>query len=235
MWCPKCRNEYIEGITACSDCGVSLVPSLTDEDSEELLRDDGDFPETEAFPDAGDSPEAEAFPDAGEAAEEDVSDMDDSSSGGAAPYISKAAQREDMKSTAYAFTFVGALGLVLLALFATGVLPIAVADSSRIMIDIVMGAVFVIFLVIGIRSFGQLKRLKEEAVLEEALSEEITEWFRQTYTKEQIDASVDTEGSEETLYFARYEVMKQFITKAYPSLEASFLDHMIETLYTELF
>lgn len=27
-WCPKCRNEYVEGITTCADCGVALVDEL---------------------------------------------------------------------------------------------------------------------------------------------------------------------------------------------------------------
>lgn len=30
-WCPKCRNEYIEGITTCVDCGVDLVDELPEE------------------------------------------------------------------------------------------------------------------------------------------------------------------------------------------------------------
>ena len=25
MYCPKCRSEYLEGITQCEDCGVELV------------------------------------------------------------------------------------------------------------------------------------------------------------------------------------------------------------------
>ncbi len=24
-WCPKCKNEYREGIKVCADCGVELV------------------------------------------------------------------------------------------------------------------------------------------------------------------------------------------------------------------
>lgn len=28
MWCPKCKNEYVAGITQCADCGVALVDSL---------------------------------------------------------------------------------------------------------------------------------------------------------------------------------------------------------------
>ena len=29
-WCPKCKNEYKEGITICSDCGETLVAQLPD-------------------------------------------------------------------------------------------------------------------------------------------------------------------------------------------------------------
>lgn len=35
-WCPKCKNEYVEGITTCVDCGVDLVEELPDEVDETL-------------------------------------------------------------------------------------------------------------------------------------------------------------------------------------------------------
>ena len=28
MWCPKCRNEYIDGVSTCVDCGCELVEEL---------------------------------------------------------------------------------------------------------------------------------------------------------------------------------------------------------------
>ncbi len=31
MWCPKCKNEYIDGITTCVDCGAELVTELPEE------------------------------------------------------------------------------------------------------------------------------------------------------------------------------------------------------------
>lgn len=30
-WCPKCRNEYVEGMTVCAECGVDLVEELPEE------------------------------------------------------------------------------------------------------------------------------------------------------------------------------------------------------------
>ena len=31
MYCPKCKTEYIPGITVCADCGTPLVEELTEE------------------------------------------------------------------------------------------------------------------------------------------------------------------------------------------------------------
>jgi len=30
-WCPKCKNEYVEGILTCADCGIDLVDELPKE------------------------------------------------------------------------------------------------------------------------------------------------------------------------------------------------------------
>ena len=31
-WCPKCKNEYVAGITKCADCGSELVEELSQEE-----------------------------------------------------------------------------------------------------------------------------------------------------------------------------------------------------------
>lgn len=35
-WCPKCRNEYVEGITTCAECGIDLVDELPEEMDENM-------------------------------------------------------------------------------------------------------------------------------------------------------------------------------------------------------
>lgn len=36
-WCPKCKNEYVEGIKICADCGAELVDSLEETKRKPLI------------------------------------------------------------------------------------------------------------------------------------------------------------------------------------------------------
>ena len=110
-----------------------------------------------------------------------------------------------------------------------------IPGAARILTGLVMGIMFVIFLWIGIRSFGQIKQLKDATATEDALQDEILKWFLDTYRADVIDQSVDNDQPEEALYFSRYEVMEKLLLHQYPSLSESFTDHMIELLYAELF
>lgn len=36
-WCPKCKNEYVDGVKTCVDCGCDLVGSLEEMEKEGLI------------------------------------------------------------------------------------------------------------------------------------------------------------------------------------------------------
>lgn len=150
-------------------------------------------------------------------------------------YVSKESKKEETKSTAYSFLLVSVIGFIALILFATGALPVHVADYMKIMLCIVMGAMLLIFFVIGIVSLRQLKTLGTQAEKENDLSSEIISWFTSTYSAEDIDESMDEEVFDQDLYFKRYEIMTRFLSKQYPDLEETFLDHLVEKLYGNLF
>ena len=150
-------------------------------------------------------------------------------------YVSKESKKEETKSTAYSFLLVSVFGFIALILFATGVLPVHVADYMNIMLCIVMGVMLLIFFVIGIVSLRQLKTLGTQAEKENDLSSEIISWFTSTYSAKDIDESMDEEVFDQDLYFKRYEIMTRFLSKQYPDLEETFLDHLVEELYGNLF
>ena len=222
MWCPKCKNEYVPGITKCADCGVALVESLEEFDVES----------TDTLPQEMGGNSKESFSKCGDL---DVEADGDIPAKPSHAYVSKKTRSEDIKSTAYTFTSVGLIGILLLILFATGILPLYVAGYMKIMICVVMGGLFIAFLIIGLRSFQQIKSFSKDADEEEQLLSDVLEWFRTSYTKADIDADLSTDEPEETLYFARYETMQTMILTKYPDIEESLLDHMIEQLYGELF
>ena len=144
-------------------------------------------------------------------------------------------KKEDMKSTAYTFTIVGFLGMVFLILFELDLLPFQVSTYMKVMMGVVMGAMFLIFFIIGIRYFKALKQADSDADEEENTYNTVMNWFREHHPADLINDRVDMTESDEQLYFARYEIMSHLISEKFPDLDETFLDHMVETLYNEYY
>jgi hypothetical protein len=100
-----------------------------------------------------------------------------------------------------------------------------------------MGIMFLIFLLIGIRSFLSLRKLSAAAKSENSLEAEIKEWFLGEYTESMKNFSAEEtpDETDEEIYYPRYRKMSELILAKYPGLSEDFLDHVIEELYSELF
>jgi len=154
-------------------------------------------------------------------------------------YVKKTDRYDEVISSAYTFLLVGVIGLIALVLVATNVIPLNLAGGSKYLIYIVMGAMFVIFLVISVYSFKSAKVLAKEAVEEKELTEAIMDWFTKGFTKEAVEVSADTAGdekiSDEVRYFRRCEKIKEIISTTYENLDESYLDKITEDLYQKIF
>ncbi len=152
-------------------------------------------------------------------------------------YINNKDKYEDTKSTGWTFVLVGGIGLLGVILMDLGVFPFQMQSYMKIIFSIVMGALFLIFLAIGIKSFLSLKQIKTDAKDQEEAENEVVSWFLSHYAEEMKSYHTPdmNEADSDTLYYPRAEKMEELITAEYKNLSADEVDHLVERLYSEIF
>ena len=224
-WCPNCKNEYVEGITVCADCGAQLVESLDEVDKNDSLQQMEEIENDNMI----------------EEAEDILTEADDDTARENVwrrAYQNSAQKAEDNKSSAYMLLIFGAFGLIAVILILMGVIPLYQnAVMTRYFVCGVMGALFLLFIISGIVSMKNFKMLSEKAASEDSLIEEITKWCTENLSAAQIDEGLFTseEIPEEQKYFRRVDKMKQLIQAQFMNLEDAFLDNFIDDYYQNLF
>ena len=238
-WCPKCKEEYREGITVCADCQVELVDSL--EDIEEESQDEAlaveDVEAADAASEDGDydwdaemSQEEKAerlaveLEEGMEAEDEEVLSSNNTS------YVKKADAYQDLIGTGYTFVILSVLGLIYLLLCQLKVIPI----QYNILALIVLVAMFVLFIVIGINSFVKAKAIKELIGSEEEETEAVKEWLREHATLERMEQLRSPEDTEEEYYLMLTERLTEELREIWPDTEEGYLELMVEEYCTEV-
>lgn len=162
----------------------------------------------------------------------------ESTKGGA--FVAKKAKYEDLKGTAVSFISVGSAALVLDILLFAGVLKLSfLAESSQVMMKIMLIIVGGIFLFIGIQAQLKTKGMKEEVAQEDTATEKIMSDFTSAYTGEDIDAQIyriQADISDDLLPFQRLELIKRLVQKQHPEVnDDAFLDEMCDQIYSHYY
>ena len=224
-WCPKCKNEYVEGIKVCADCGTELVDSLEITETEDIITDENLTDDEKAA--------TEEF-----LADENPKDSEVKKAVWSRAYQNSAQKAEDNKSSAYTLLFLGVIGLAVCILIFSGVIPLYQNSvTTKYLVCGVMSALFILFIVFGFVSMKSFKVLTLKAKSEDSLLKEITKWCEENLTIENIDAGLfdNEEIPEEQKYFARTDKMKKIIQDKFMNLEEAFLDNFIDDYYQNLF
>lgn len=231
-WCPNCKFEYKEGVLKCADCGADLVDTFEEiEAMEEAAR--AELEEKAQAAAAVNKIEMEEYLKAQEIMQEQALEAHD-----AATYMKAKDKAENYKSSGFALTFVGGVGIIFMILFITGVIDFQMADNIRLISTIVFSLMFATFLYMGIKSFSDAKKQALISADEEETDSEIRDWFLFNYNAETIDEACSIgpdERKDETSYFARNEYMKKAILDKYPDIDRAYLENLIEDLYTETY
>lgn len=240
-WCPKCRNEYYEGFTVCADCGCELVDELPEEKKENIggFLSDEDKARMISMQAMKELKQTQQFDNEEEVFEEIEEKIEVKRAVHKGTYRNYKEKAEDNKSSAATLLSFGIVGLAVVILAALDIISFPLSGSSKVMIYGVMGAMFLIFIVMGFVSARNAKKYAKEACAEDNLSSEIKKWCDENLTKEVVDKDLFTEMEadfgEEDKYFKRFERMKEMISEHFMNLEDDYLNRFIDEYYQEVF
>lgn len=225
-WCPKCRNEYVKGITICKDCSETLVDSL--EEYDRILMEEKSALEPKII--AGEIPYYEE-----EAEEENYEEITSRLTKVSSVYVRKEDKYKDTLSSAYTLLLVGFGGLAVLLLVITDIINLNLASPGKYVTYSGMAILLVVFIIIGFNSLKSSKKLEKEAESENQLTEDILTWFAKNISFELMDSGITDDMQEEVKYFKRMDNIKEIILKAYGELNDNYLDKIAEDIFQEKF
>lgn len=143
---------------------------------------------------------------------------------------------KDNLSSAITFFVCGAAGIIILILNDLSILKFVVKGSSNfILINIVLGLLFVGFIAIGFWSLKYSKNIKNKAAIENKDTDTILAWLNENVSRDDIESSYNNDIAEEMKYFNRSDYIKSAILKQFPETEDNLADTVADKYIDTLF
>lgn len=143
---------------------------------------------------------------------------------------------KDNLSSAITFFVCGAAGIIILILNDLGILKFVVKGSSNfILINIVLGLLFVGFIAIGFWSLKYSKNIKNKTAIENKDTDTILAWLNENVSRDDIESSYNNDIAEEMKYFNRSDYIKSAILKQFPETEDNLADTVADKYIDTLF
>ncbi|SDB31350.1 hypothetical protein [Butyrivibrio sp. INlla16] len=156
-------------------------------------------------------------------------------------YQSSAQKAEDNQSSGIMLITVGAIGLIGDVFFLVKN-PLDMPMFNKYLTCGVMGALFVLFFVMGILAVRSYKIFKGKAAEEDTVLEKIKAWSEAELTSDYIDTHMYDDDEEyeqltdkESLFFKRSEFIKKEIMKKYVNVSEELVDSFIDNYYDKLY
>jgi len=141
----------------------------------------------------------------------------------------------EYKSGAGALLVIGVAGAIALVLADLGIIKFPMFGSGKVLINVVMGGMFLAFIVLGISSARTYRKLLKEGESDSKLEAEIIEWLHSNLTSDKIKAFDIPGEQEEVLFFNRIKIIKEGICNNFPDADMPFVDYVAEKVYSEYF
>ena len=144
---------------------------------------------------------------------------------------------KDLHSSSVCLLFVGILGMLYVVLDYLKVLPFSFNFNGNFMFYIVMGALFTIFIILGLYTAHTAKKVKNTIADEESTTDSIITWAIENLSAESIDTTLEdlSDSSDEEKYLVRTEKLTEILIDKFNLDDESYINSLIDEIYPELF
>ena len=152
-------------------------------------------------------------------------------------YVSSKEKYKDNINSAFSLLFVGIIGLVFIILLNLKIIPLNIPKTTLLLATIVLGSVFVIFIIMGIKSYLDGKKYQSNISAEEDSQLDIALFITEHLSKENNDNQIENidELTEEELYIVRTEYIADIIHKNFEDADEELVESIIDDIYDKIF